>query len=127
MAPEAVWAGASGAQEAPQAQAQKNAARGDSDGVFHFIELPKGRDSLPRQSGAACRRRQRGLQAQKSPSAKKRRGGRGGWEVGRVSGLVNEDGGLSTFVDFEASGKNAVDVFIEHVIHLRDREHRTAK
>ena len=46
VAPEAVWAGASGAQEAPQAQAQKNAARGDSDGVFHFIELPKGKDSF---------------------------------------------------------------------------------
>ena len=27
-------------------QRKKNAARGDSDGVFHFIELPKGRDSF---------------------------------------------------------------------------------
>ena len=25
---------------------KKNAARRDSDGVFHFIELPKGKDSF---------------------------------------------------------------------------------
>ena len=74
MAPEAVWAGASGAQEAPQAQAQKNAARGDSDGVFHFIELPKGKDSFFDEAARRVGAGRKDGKRKKSPSAKKRRG-----------------------------------------------------
>ena len=70
-----MWAGASGVQERPTgAGTKKNAARGDSDGVFHFIELPKGKDSLPRQSSAACRPLSERVASVKKPLGEKAEG-----------------------------------------------------
>ena len=54
--------------------AKKNAARGDSDGVFHFIELPKGRDSFFDEAARRVGADREDGKRKKSPSAKKRRG-----------------------------------------------------
>ena len=98
MAPEAVWAecgakvrrgffwpprlfkeresATNGAQERSHKKRtrQKNAARGDSDGVFHFIELPKGRDSFFDEAARRVGAGREDCKRKKSPSAKKRRG-----------------------------------------------------
>ncbi len=50
--------------------AQKNAARGDSDGVFHFIELPKGRDSFFDEAARRVGAERENGKRKKSPSAK---------------------------------------------------------
>ena len=55
---------------------KKNAARGDSDGVFHFIELPKGRDSFFDEAARRVGADREDCKRKKSPSAKKRRGKR---------------------------------------------------
>ena len=69
---------------------KKNAARGDSSGAFHFIELPKGKDSLPRQSDAACRLLSERVASKKPPPGEKAEGRRGRERQGGQSSRIGQ-------------------------------------